>query len=62
MKRKDAYQILLDAPYGRVKYRGSGFGDELRAFLCRTHIIEMRDGWMVVTPSGTITLRYLLKD
>lgn len=54
MKLKEAYAALLAAPDGKLKYQGSGFKDGMRSKLCRAAIINMKDGYMVLTNWGRI--------
>lgn len=56
MTREEAYRFLLEHPKG-VKYRGSKFGDRLRATLCQEDIINMKDGYMVLTEWGLVVVK-----
>jgi hypothetical protein len=62
MKTADALRALLSAG-GRLKYRGSGFGDSLRSSLCRADLIEMRGDTMVLTDAGYVVAEHdLMKE
>ncbi len=54
-----SYQALskLVEAGGRLKYHGSGFGDAIRASLCRGDLIHMEGGFMALTPMGRIVHR-----
>ena len=61
MKIQDALHALACAPRGRLKYRGSGFGDALRARLCRAALVEMDGNDMVLTETGRVYVATITK-